>query len=177
MSESTDGGATCGPRTLVDNPNGVHQWFPWVDHLPDGRLVIAWDQDNVPAGSGEIPANDTFNHVLWIEGAGTQVLSPNVAEGRSPVENIDDSVTHWSGQYVPQSAWPTVCGPEGPDAGKNCNEFHGDFFDYSGMIVDPCGVQQTIPLWIGGRTARSLRRAVELADGWAPFGLRPASFV
>jgi alkanesulfonate monooxygenase SsuD/methylene tetrahydromethanopterin reductase-like flavin-dependent oxidoreductase (luciferase family) len=39
------------------------------------------------------------------------------------------------------------------------------------MIVDPCGVQQTIPMWIGGRTARSLRRAVELADGWAPFGL------
>ena len=26
-------------------------------------------------------------------------------------------------------------------------------------------------MWIGGRTARSLRRAVELGDGWAPFGL------
>ena len=26
-------------------------------------------------------------------------------------------------------------------------------------------------LWVGGRTARSLRRAVELGDGWAPFGL------
>jgi alkanesulfonate monooxygenase SsuD/methylene tetrahydromethanopterin reductase-like flavin-dependent oxidoreductase (luciferase family) len=39
------------------------------------------------------------------------------------------------------------------------------------MIVDPCGVQETVPLWIGGRTQRSLRRAVELADGWAPFGL------
>jgi alkanesulfonate monooxygenase SsuD/methylene tetrahydromethanopterin reductase-like flavin-dependent oxidoreductase (luciferase family) len=42
------------------------------------------------------------------------------------------------------------------------------------MIVDPCGVQQTVPLWIGGRTQRSLRRAVELADGWAPFGLHRA---
>ena len=31
-----------------------------------------------------------------------------------------------------------------------------------------------VPLWIGGRTPRSLRRAVELADGWAPFGLRRA---
>jgi alkanesulfonate monooxygenase SsuD/methylene tetrahydromethanopterin reductase-like flavin-dependent oxidoreductase (luciferase family) len=29
-----------------------------------------------------------------------------------------------------------------------------------------------VPLWIGGRTARSLRRAVELADGWVPFGIR-----
>lgn len=58
--------------------------------------------------------------------------------------------------------------------GRREPEFHGEFFDYSGMIVDPCGVQQTVPLWIGGRTARSLRRAVELADGWAPFGLRAA---
>src|SRR2546430_1955451 len=30
------------------------------------------------------------------------------------------------------------------------------------------------PMWVGGRTARSLRRAVELGDGWAPFGLRTA---
>lgn len=56
--------------------------------------------------------------------------------------------------------------------GRRAPEFHGEFFDYSGMIVDPCGVQETVPLWIGGRTPRSLRRAYELADGWAPFGLR-----
>jgi probable F420-dependent oxidoreductase len=58
--------------------------------------------------------------------------------------------------------------------GRREPEFHGEFFDYSGMIIDPCGVQQTVPLWIGGRTPRSLRRAVELADGWAPFGLSRA---
>jgi probable F420-dependent oxidoreductase len=58
--------------------------------------------------------------------------------------------------------------------GRRAPEFHGEFFEYSGMIVDPCGVQQTVPLWIGGRTPRSLRRAVELADGWAPFGLAKA---
>ncbi len=29
-------------------------------------------------------------------------------------------------------------------------------------------------MWVGGRTYRSLRRAVELGDGWAPFGLRTA---
>ena len=29
-------------------------------------------------------------------------------------------------------------------------------------------------MWVGGRSARSLRRAVELGDGWAPFGLRTA---
>ena len=56
--------------------------------------------------------------------------------------------------------------------GRRQPEYHGEFYDYEGVLVDPCGVQQTVPLWIGGRTARSLRRAVELADGWAPFGLR-----
>jgi probable F420-dependent oxidoreductase len=55
--------------------------------------------------------------------------------------------------------------------GRRQPEYHGEFYDYDGVLVDPCGVQTTVPLWIGGRTARSLRRAVELADGWAPFGL------
>jgi hypothetical protein len=39
------------------------------------------------------------------------------------------------------------------------------------MIVDPCAVQERIPLWMGGRTLRSLRRAAALADGWSPFAL------
>jgi probable F420-dependent oxidoreductase len=58
--------------------------------------------------------------------------------------------------------------------GRRLPEYHGEFYDYDDVLVDPCGVQRTIPLWIGGRTARSLRRAVELADGWAPFGLSTA---
>ena len=53
-------------------------------------------------------------------------------------------------------------------------EYHGAVFDFSGMLVDPCAVQAHVPMWVGGRTARSLRRAVELGDGWAPFGLRTA---
>jgi probable F420-dependent oxidoreductase len=50
--------------------------------------------------------------------------------------------------------------------------YHGTHYDYEGFLVDPCGVQTDVPLWVGGRTARSLRRAVELGDGWVPFGLR-----
>jgi probable F420-dependent oxidoreductase len=53
-------------------------------------------------------------------------------------------------------------------------EFHGTFYDFSDFVVDPCAVQERIPLWVGGRTARSLRRAVDLGDGWAPFGLGSA---
>lgn len=52
--------------------------------------------------------------------------------------------------------------------------YHGAHYSYDGFVVDPCAVQQRVAIWVGGRTARSLRRAVELADGWAPFGLSRA---
>lgn len=51
---------------------------------------------------------------------------------------------------------------------------HGDFYDFEGMIVEPCAVQNQVPLWVGGRTPRSLRRAVTLGDGWCPFAVKPA---
>ncbi len=53
-------------------------------------------------------------------------------------------------------------------------EYAGDHFTFRGFVVDPPAVQAHVPVWVGGRTARSLRRAVELGDGWAPFGLRTA---
>ncbi len=53
-------------------------------------------------------------------------------------------------------------------------EYHGEYYDYEGFLVEPCAVQTRMPMWVGGRTYRSLRRAVELGDGWAPFGLRTA---
>jgi probable F420-dependent oxidoreductase len=53
-------------------------------------------------------------------------------------------------------------------------EYHGEFYDFEGFLVDPCSVQARVPMWVGGRTYRSLRRAVELGDGWTPFGLRTA---
>jgi probable F420-dependent oxidoreductase len=53
-------------------------------------------------------------------------------------------------------------------------EYHGAHYDFGGFLVEPHAVQAYVPLWVGGRTFRSLRRAVELADGWAPFGLRTA---
>jgi probable F420-dependent oxidoreductase len=50
--------------------------------------------------------------------------------------------------------------------------YDGPFYRFSDVVLDPCALQPSVPLWIGGRTARSLRRAVALGDGWAPFGLR-----
>jgi probable F420-dependent oxidoreductase len=49
--------------------------------------------------------------------------------------------------------------------------FAGEFYAFDSVVMDPCAVQQHLPIWVGGRTRRSLRRAVTLADGWMPFGL------
>jgi probable F420-dependent oxidoreductase len=49
--------------------------------------------------------------------------------------------------------------------------YDGSHYRFRDLVVDPCGVQQDVPIWLGGRSARSLRRALELGDGWDPFGL------
>jgi hypothetical protein len=81
-------------------------------------LVVAFDQDS------SAPPADAFEHVLWTAGAGQEVLGS--------LENIDVSATHWAGQYT--TDWPTICGPAGDTAGKDCNVFHGD---YTGLAVGP----------------------------------------
>jgi probable F420-dependent oxidoreductase len=40
-----------------------------------------------------------------------------------------------------------------------------------GWIVEPCGNSAHVPIWVGGRTRRSLERAITYGDGWAPFAL------
>lgn len=57
--------------------------------------------------------------------------------------------------------------------GERVPSFQGSHFRYDGMVVEPHAEPGRVPVWVGGRTLRSLRRAVALADGWAPFGLRP----
>ncbi|MEZ5143704.1 MAG: LLM class F420-dependent oxidoreductase [Acidimicrobiales bacterium] len=52
--------------------------------------------------------------------------------------------------------------------------YDGTHFSMRDLVVDPTGVQPELPIWVGGRTRRSLRRAVELGDGWMPFLLAPA---
>jgi probable F420-dependent oxidoreductase len=47
--------------------------------------------------------------------------------------------------------------------------YDGEFYSFGGLTVDPCALQTHMPIWIGGRTKRSLRRALTLADGWCPF--------
>lgn len=70
-------------------------------------------------------------------------------------------------------------GPRADDAlrvlraafGNPMPEYAGEFFRISGVVVEPTAVQPRVPIWVGGRTWRSLERALALGDGWAPFGL------
>jgi probable F420-dependent oxidoreductase len=55
--------------------------------------------------------------------------------------------------------------------GRREPSYAGAHYRFEGMLIDPCGVQTDVPIWLGGRTTRSLRRALELGDGWDPFGL------
>ena len=147
LAESWNGGASWTPRITLDGAAG-DQWFPWADFRSDGTLVVAYDSNENIADPGD-DRDDTFNHVLLTVAprspaggpavvAEREVLVPDGA-GRQPTEQVDISVTHWSGQYVPQSAWPRICGPDGytdppvVDAtGKDCNVFDGD---YTGLVV------------------------------------------
>jgi probable F420-dependent oxidoreductase len=60
-------------------------------------------------------------------------------------------------------------GPRGDDAlrtlrtclSTNEPDYSGTYYSFGGVVVDPYAYQAQVPLWVGGRTLRSLRRAVE----------------
>jgi probable F420-dependent oxidoreductase len=74
-------------------------------------------------------------------------------------------------------------GPRADDALKalraalanNEPAYEGEYYSFGGLTVDPCALQPHMPIWIGGRTKRSLRRALTLADGWCPFNVSIAT--
>jgi probable F420-dependent oxidoreductase len=55
--------------------------------------------------------------------------------------------------------------------GRREPSYRGTHYTFDGVVVEPCGLQSHVPIWLGGRTARSLRRALVFGDGWDPFGL------
>ncbi len=47
--------------------------------------------------------------------------------------------------------------------------FHGKFFNFDDMLVNPKPLQQPHPpIWVGGSSRASLRRAARFAEVWAP---------
>ncbi|MGZ6969816.1 MAG: TIGR03619 family F420-dependent LLM class oxidoreductase [Acidimicrobiia bacterium] len=57
--------------------------------------------------------------------------------------------------------------------GRSEPRYEGSHWSFGGVVVDPTGVQEHLPIWVGGRTMASLRRAVELGDAWVPFIIGP----
>ncbi|MGW5014339.1 TIGR03619 family F420-dependent LLM class oxidoreductase, partial [Micromonospora chalcea] len=57
--------------------------------------------------------------------------------------------------------------------GRAVPHHEGPRFTFTDFVVEPHAPRTTVPMWIGGRTRRSLRRAVTYGTGWAPFGLGP----
>src|SRR5207253_3028776 len=56
--------------------------------------------------------------------------------------------------------------------GRRQPSYSGSHYSYERFVVDPSAPREDVPIWIGGRPARPLRRAVELGDAWVPFGLK-----
>jgi probable F420-dependent oxidoreductase len=54
--------------------------------------------------------------------------------------------------------------------GSTRPSYTGTHHSFDGVVVDP-SLRAEVPIWVGGRTTRSLRRAIEMGDGWVPFGL------
>lgn len=48
--------------------------------------------------------------------------------------------------------------------------FEGDFHTVTGSGLNPMPIQRPIPVWFGGSTDATLRRAAKLGQGWIPLG-------
>lgn len=53
--------------------------------------------------------------------------------------------------------------------------FAGEFFRFDALGCFPKPAAGTIPIWIGGHTARAFRRIAELGDGWHAVAASPAA--
>ena len=90
-------------------------------------------------------------------------------------ELVDQMIAHARADH-PDEACGVIAGPEGSDEPQRFipmvnAERSPTFYRFDSMVVQPCAVQPRVPIWVGGRTRRSLRRAVDLGDGWTPFSL------
>ena len=99
---------------------------------------------------------DVLSHGRVILGVGVGSLQPEFEllghrfEGRG--ERADDSLR------AIRAAW-----------GRREPVYEGTHFRFSDFVVEPSGLDRPLDIWVGGRTRRSLRRAIELGDGWIPF--------
>lgn len=81
---------------------------------------------------------------------------PAAIEGRAEVAraNVEICRRLWSGEKL---------------------SFHNDYFAFTDVALNPLPVR-AIPIWIGGGTPASCRRAVSWGDGWLPARITLATF-
>lgn len=51
--------------------------------------------------------------------------------------------------------------------------FHGEFYDYENLRVEPKPTQRPPEVWLGGIAESELKRVARLADGWLPSFVTP----
>ncbi len=91
--------------------------------------------------------------VGWMEGEFQALNAPFADRGRVSNEYLKLLKELWT------SSTPT---------------FQGEYFHFDDVTFSPRPVQQPHPpIWIGGRTRRGARRAVEFGDFWHPTGMSP----
>jgi probable F420-dependent oxidoreductase len=56
-------------------------------------------------------------------------------------------------------------------------KFSGQYVNFSGIRCEPKPLQKPFPVWIGGHSARAMRRVVELGDGWLAVPKRYDNFL
>lgn len=59
--------------------------------------------------------------------------------------------------------------------GRRVPEFDGRYYRFADLVVDPCAVQERMPIWVGGVSDAALRRAARLGDGWIPAAVPAAA--
>ncbi|HTZ10368.1 MAG TPA: TIGR03619 family F420-dependent LLM class oxidoreductase [Acidimicrobiales bacterium] len=101
---------------------------------------------------------DLLSHGRVILGVGVGSLQPEFEllgrrfEGRG--DRGDDAIR------AIRAAW-----------GQSVPSYQGPHFRFADFVVEPSGLPRPVEIWVGGRTRRSLRRAITLGDAWIPFRL------
>ncbi|MGH7094015.1 MAG: TIGR03619 family F420-dependent LLM class oxidoreductase, partial [Stellaceae bacterium] len=53
---------------------------------------------------------------------------------------------------------------------ENKPRIAGKYVQFDGLVLDPKPAQQPLPIWVGGESGPSLRRAARFGDAWYPIG-------
>lgn len=109
---------------------------------------------------------DNLSSGRLVAGVGAGWLEQEFAALSSPFEERGPRTDEYLRVY--RNLWET-----------ETSSFQGRWKEYSNMRMFPKGSaarRGTIPIWVGGNGAASIRRAAELGDGWHPINLAPAEF-